>query len=258
MILVDKNPYIVDFGAGLVRQIAALTPRYGGDIEELEIKNLKTAFLTHMHSDHTVGYPDLILTPWVMGRDTPLNVYGPAGITEMTEHILNAYQDDIKYRVYGLEPTNDTGWRVNAHEIQAGIIYEDALVKVEAFPVRHGSWQNAYGFRFTTADKVIVISGDTIPCDNIIKYSQGADILIHEVYCKKAFEKKNTAWKRYHSANHTSTYQLAELAGKINPGLLILYHTLFWDCSEREVLNEIATQGYHGKVVVGADLQIYE
>ncbi|MFC2053411.1 MBL fold metallo-hydrolase [Chloroflexota bacterium] len=256
IILVDETPYVVDFGAGLVRQAAALTPEYGGTIEELEIKNLSVAFLTHMHSDHTIGYPDLILTPWVMGRETPLEVYGPDGISEMSENILNAYRDDIKYRLYGLEPANNEGWRVNAHEIREGIVYEDVYVKVEAFLVKHGTWPNAYGYRFTTPDKVIVISGDTAPCENIIQYSRGADILIHEVYFKKAFDEQDEFWKRYHSINHTSTYDLAEIASETRPGLLVLYHTLFWGGSEQEILEEIA-QGYDGKVVVGADLQVY-
>jgi len=257
IILVDETPYVVDFGAGLIRQAAALTPEYGGNIEELDIRNLKTAFLTHFHSDHTIGYPDLVLTPWVMGRDEPLEVYGPDGIAEMTEHILKAYRDDIKYRLYGLEPANNQGWRVNTHEISEGVIYEEAGVKVEAFLVQHGTWPNAYGFRFTTPDKVIVISGDTAPCENIIKYSQGADILIHEVYYQKAFDQKNAFWKKYHSINHTSTFELAEIASKTRPKLLVITHTLFWGGSEKEILDEIA-QGYDGEVVIGTDLQVFE
>jgi ribonuclease Z len=104
---------------------------------------------------------------------------------------------------------------------------------------------------------VIVISGDTAPCENLIKYSQGADILIHEVYYKKAFDEKDEFWKRYHSINHTSTYELAEIANKTRPGVLVLYHVLFWGSSEQEILDEIA-QGYDGKVLVGADLQVFE
>ena len=157
-IVVNDTPYIVDFGPGVIRQAAALSPRYGGTIEGLSVKNIKVAFLTHLHSDHTTGYPDLVLTPWVMGRDEPLEVYGPKGITDMTNNILNAYKEDIKYRLYGSEPANDIGWRVNSHEIQEGLIYEDDNIKVEAFLVEHGSWPNAYGYRFTTPDKVIVIS----------------------------------------------------------------------------------------------------
>jgi len=232
-IVVNETPYIIDFGPGVIRQAAALSPRYGGPIEGLNVKNIKRAFLTHLHSDHTTGYPDLILTPWVMGRDEPLEVYGPEGIIEMTDNLLKAYQEDIKYRLYGLEPANDKGWRVNAHTINEGIVYEDENVKVEAFPVKHGSWPNAFGYRFTTPDKVIVISGDTTPCRNIIKYSEGADILLHEVYYKKSFDEKNEFWKTYHSKNHTSTIELGEIAAKTKPGLVIMYHILFWDATNR-------------------------
>ena len=257
IVLVDETPYVVDFGAGLVRQAAALTPKYGGNLDNLDVKDLSIAFLTHLHSDHTIGYPDLILTPWVMGRERPLEVYGPDGVAEMTTNILKAYRDDIKYRVYGLEPINNEGWRVNAHEISEGLVYKDKHVTVDAFLVKHGTWPNAFGYRFRTPDKVIVISGDTAPCENIVGYSQGADILIHETYSTKAFDKKDEFWKSYHSSHHTSTYELAEIARKTKPGLLALYHILFWGSSEQEVLQEMA-QGYDGKVVVGADLQIIE
>lgn len=255
-IIVNKTPYIIDFGAGIVRRAAALSPKYGGEIEALDVKNIKLAFLTHLHSDHTIGYPDLILTPWVMGRDAPLEVYGPEGIKEMTENILKAYQEDIKYRLYGLQPANNQGWRVNAHEIHEGIIYKDSNITVEAFLVEHGSWPEAYGFRFTTPDRTIVISGDTRPCENIEKYSKDADILIHEVYYKKGWDKYDEFWKNYHANNHTSTYELADLANKVQPGLIILYHTLYWGGTDKDILEEISEK-YKGKVVVGEDLGIY-
>jgi ribonuclease Z len=255
-IVVHDTPYIIDFGPGLIRQATALSPRYGGTIKGLSLEKIKKAFLTHLHSDHTVGYPDLIFTPWVEGRDEPLEVFGPEGIREMTDHILKAYQEDIKYRLYGLEPANNEGWRVNAHEIDEGVIYQDENVTVEAFLVKHGSWPNAFGFRFTTPDKKIVISGDTAPCENIIEFSKGADILIHEVYYKKALDKRNEFWKKYHSKNHTSTYELGEIANKSKPGLVILYHTLYWGATNEQLLEEIL-EVYKGKVVVGSDLDIY-
>jgi ribonuclease Z len=255
-IVVNDTPYIVDFGPGVIRQSAALSPRYGGTIEGLSVKKIKVAFLTHLHSDHTTGYPDLILTPWVMGRDEPLEVYGPEGISGMTNNILNAYEEDIKYRLYGLEPANDLGWRVNSHEIKEGLIYEDDNIKVDAFLVEHGSWPNAYGFRFTAPDKVIVISGDARPSDNIVKYSKGADILIHEVYYKKGFDTKPEQWKEYHSTHHTSTYELGEIAKESQPGLIIMYHILYWGATDEQLLKEIS-EVYDGKVVVGSDLDIY-
>lgn len=255
IILVDETPYIVDFGAGMVRQAAALTPEYGGPLDGLQICNLNTAFLTHLHSDHTVGYPDLILTPWVMGRNTPLEVYGPKGTAAMTEHVLHAYREDIRYRVEGLERGNDQGWRVNVHEFDEGLIYETHTVKVEAFRVQHGTMPNVYGFRFTTPDKVIVLSGDTAPCENLLQFGHGADILVHEVYSQRGFAQKEAGWKAYHASHHTSTSELAQIAIQLRPRQLVLNHVLFWGATAQEILDEI-TQGYEGKVIIGTDLQV--
>ncbi len=256
-IVINDVPYVVDFGPGLIRRAAALSPPYGGPIKGLEAKNIRHAFLTHLHSDHTTGYPDLILTPWVMGRDQPLEVYGPSGIADMTAHILEAYREDIRYRLYGTEPANDMGWRVDCHEIQQeGTIYRDSNIQVEAFPVPHGTWPNAWGFRFTTADRVIVVSGDSAPSEKIIEYATGADILVHEVYSRAGYARKPEAWKIYHASHHTSTSQLAEIVNRSEPGLVVLYHILFWGATEQELLEEIS-EGYGGKVIVGRDLDIF-
>jgi ribonuclease Z len=234
-IVVNHTPYIVDFGPGLVRQAAALSPSWGGEL----------------------GYPDLILTPWVIGRDEPLEVWGPDGIIEMTKHILAAYREDIRYRSYGQEPANDQGWRVNAHELEEGVVYTDDNVKVEAFPVKHGTWPNAWGFRFTTADKVIVISGDARPSESVVKYAKGADILLHEVYSHEKWAERTADWRQYHAEHHTSTLELGKIAAQAKPGLVVLYHTLDWGATNDEMLAEIATV-YDGEVIVGHDLQIIE
>ena len=257
VIIVGETSYIIDFGPGLIRQAATLTPGYGGNIPALEINNINRAFLTHLHSDHTIGYPDLILTPWIMGREQPLEVYGPEGTKKLTSHILKAYQDDIQYRLFGLEPANDHGWRVNVHEITEGIVYSDTNIHVEAFLVRHGSWPNAYGYRFKTPDKVIVISGDTAPCVNIREYSYGVDILLHEVYYHGAFAQKDTLWQNYHTSHHTSTLELAMLAQETKPGLLVAYHTLFWGATNQEILDEISSI-YNGPVIIGEDLLVID
>lgn len=255
-IVVNDTPYIVDFGPGLVRKAAALSPEYGGKIEALSIENLKIAFLTHLHSDHTTGYPDLIFTPWVEGRDEPLEVYGPEGIKEMTKSILKAYKEDIKVRLYGLEPANNIGWRVNAHEIEEGIVYEDSNVTVEAFLVEHGSWPEAYGFIFRTPDRIIAISGDTRPSDNLIEKCKGVDILIHEVYSHESLKDREPFWQKYHPQFHTSTHELAEIASRIKPKLLILYHQLYWGRTDEDLIKEVVDI-YKGKVVSAADLDVY-
>ncbi|MBN1939971.1 MAG: MBL fold metallo-hydrolase [Candidatus Aminicenantes bacterium] len=257
LILVGDASYIIDCGPGLIRRAAALTPKYGGPIPGFDIQNITKAFFTHLHSDHTIGYPDLILTPWVLGRNEPLEVYGPEGMLEMTDHILKAYREDIAYRIYGSEPANNAGWKVHVHEIEEGLVYRDGLVRVESFAVKHGTWPRAFGYRFKTPDKTIVISGDTRPCENIVKYAAGADILVHEVYSQKGFESRPQEWKAYHAEHHTSTLELAGLAERAKPKLLVLYHTLYWGSTDEEILAEIASK-YKGKVEAGKDLKIYE
>ncbi|MDX6383680.1 MAG: hypothetical protein QOK48_1253, partial [Blastocatellia bacterium] len=216
----------------------------------------KRAFVTHLHSDHTVGYPDLILTAWVMGRVEPLEVYGPKGIRDMTAHILKAYQQDIDLRMNGLEHEDPNGYKVNAHEVKPGIIYKDANVTVKAFLVKHGEWPEAFGYRFETPDRTIVISGDTAPTESIVENCNGCDVLIHEVYSEAGFATKTPAWQKYHSSFHTSSSQLAAIATRAKPGLLILYHQLFWGTSEENLLNEIR-KGYVGKFVSGHDLEVF-
>jgi ribonuclease Z len=187
-----------------------------------------------------------------------LKIYGPEGTKKLCDNIIEAYDADIKYRLYGLQPANNKGWRVNTHEFSDdGIIYQDSLVKVEAFKVVHGSWPNAFGFRFTTPDKTIVLSGDTRPCKNILKYAKDADILIHEVYSYAGWKNKNEFWQKYHRANHTSSHELADLATKTKPGKIILNHVLYWGASDHDILKEI-TEKYDGKVIVGRDLMVVD
>lgn len=251
-VVVNGTPYIVDFGPGVVRRAAAA---YQAGVAGLEVSRLQRAFLTHLHSDHTVGYPDLIFTPWVLGREEPLEVYGPAGLRSMTEHLLAAYREDVRERVDGLEPANHTGHRVKVTEIEPGPVYQDQNVSVEAFAVRHGSWP-AYGYRFTTPDRTIVVSGDTAPSERCVEAARGCDVLIHEVYSAVGLEKRLPAWQRYHSSVHTSSYELAEIASRAKPGLLILYHQLFHGVSEDELLSEVQER-YGGEVVSGRDLEVY-
>ncbi len=252
-VMVNGKPYLVDFGPGVVRRAAAAARK---GVAGLEVKNLQTAFVTHLHSDHTLGYADLIFTPWVLERDAPLAVYGPTGLKAMTKHIVQAYAEDIDIRLNGLEPANETGYKVVVHEIAPGVIYQDQDVTVKAFPVNHGSWKQAFGLRFETRDRTIVISGDCTPSPALIANSMGCDVLIHEVYSTTGFAKRPPVWQRYHSNFHTSSKQLAEIANQVKPDLLVLYHQLFWGTTDEELENEIR-QFYDGKVVSGRDLDVF-
>lgn len=257
-IVVDDKSYIFDFGPGLVRRAAALSPRFGGDIPALKASSLNIAFLTHLHSDHTAGFADLLLTGWSSGnRDVRMKVFGPDGIQQLVAGIHEAYEDDIKYRLYHRGKSTDQGWRVDVGVVQEGLVYEDESVRVIAFPVKHGSWPNAFGYRVETKDKTVVISGDLSPNDKIREYSKDADYLIHEVYCEAGVRQRSEADQRYHGSNHTSTKELAQLANQVKPGVLVLNHVLFFSCTPDELVSEVEAD-YDGKVVLAEDLDVYQ
>ncbi len=247
------SSYLIDAGPGIVRRAAAAA-REG--IPELEPQNLKTAFVTHLHSDHTVGLPDLILSPWVLEREVPLELYGPPGIAQMAEHILAAYNEDINVRIQGLQPTTPDGFRVNAHEVSPGEVYRDSNVTVTAFRVDHGSWDHSFGYKFEARDRTIVVSGDASPSPAIAENCAQCDVLVHEVYSAAGFQRRPPEWQRYHADAHTSTAELAEIATVAQPRLLIVYHQLFWGSTPEDLLEEIA-KGYDGPVVSASDLDVY-
>ena len=256
-VVVNETPYLIDFGPGVIRRAASMSPPWGGKIEAMTVKNLEHAFLTHIHSDHSAGLAELLLTPWIMGRDKKLNLYGPIGLEKMASSTLKAFEDDINYRIYGTQPSNKIGYKFNFHLLTEGLIYEDENISVEAFKVPHGSFDDAYGFRFTTKDKVIVFSGDTGPSKTIEKFAAGADILVHEVYSNAGFLKKTKDWQIYHQGHHTSTFEVGKIASRAKPKLLLLSHILFWGSTADEILKETQST-YKGEIKIAEDLMIIE
>jgi ribonuclease BN (tRNA processing enzyme) len=253
-VIAGGRAYLVDCGPGVVRRAAAASARHG--IPALEASRLRIVFITHLHSDHTLGLPDLMLTPWVLERRTPLEVYGPPGVSAMTRHLLEAYAEDIAMRQHGLEPDQHDGWKVNAHEVRAGAIYRDSNVTVTAIPVPHANWKHAFGYRFESKGEVVVISGDTRPSEAVARACDGCDVLVHEVYSAERFKARPAEWQRYHADAHTSTVELSKLALKARPRRLILYHQLFWGATDDDLVREVR-QGYEGAVFSARDLDLF-
>jgi ribonuclease BN (tRNA processing enzyme) len=252
-VVVNGTPYLVDCGPGVVRRAAAAE---NAGVKALAVKNLRTVFITHLHSDHTLGYPDLIFSPWVLNRGDPLVAYGPRGLRSMTHHILKAWEKDVRVRTRGLEEANRTGYKVQVHEISPGIVYRDRNMTVTAFAVKHGSWDQAFGYRFDTPDRRIVISGDTAPTDAIVKACDGCDLLLHEIYNTKGKEMGEAHWKEYFQTFHTSPTEVAEIAKRARPRLLVLYHQVLHDLPESDLVEQFR-QHYSGKFVFAQDLGVY-
>ena len=263
-LIVNGTGYLVDAGTGVVRRAAAARDK---GIKALEPKNLKIAFLTHLHSDHTLGLADLILTPWTMGRTEPLELYGPPGTRSMVQHLLEAYAVDIKTRTEGLERSNPSGYHVNVHEIAAGLAYKDANITVTAFDAHHGSIP-AYGYRFEAPDRTVVIGGDGSGKNEAPENCRRCDVLIAEAYTLASFEMVSPQWKQYRQAFHPSPKELANVANRTKPATLVLYHIGNAGCdqvgtqvcrdagSEMQLLAEIRKL-YKGRVVAAHDLDVY-
>jgi len=247
--------YLIDAGPGIVRRASAAATRHG--LSALEPPQLRTLFLTHLHSDHTVGLPDVMLSAWTLERDVPLVVYGPPGTKAMVEHLHAAYAADIRNRIDGLEPANPDGWKVTVHEIAPGLVLDDGNLRVTAFAVPHGDWEVAYGYRFDAPDRAIVVSGDTRASDAVVTACNGCDLLVHEVYSAERFKTRPPAWQRYHANAHTSTDELAALATRARPGQLLLYHQLYWGTDDVGLLAELRRAGYAGPLRSARDLEIH-
>ncbi len=271
-IVVNDRAYIVDFGPGVVRQCSKA---YFNGVDALHPKNLDIAFCTHLHSDHTSGLPDLMFTPWTLEREKPLRLIGPMGLKDMADNITRAYKLDIDMRINGDEPANLTGYKTIVKELEAGndeygIVYEDENVKVEAFSVSHGKLQSL-AYKFYTADKTILISGDTKPLDIMAKKAKDVDILLHEVEYTKGLQDRSEKWQEYHKNVHTLSVDLANIAKKAKPKLLVTYHRIYHmdmfskdfdvlketETRNKEILREIKDAGYDGNVINGKDLDVF-
>lgn len=251
-VVVGPRVFLFDAGAGVMRRMAAA---------HLLGNGVTALFLTHLHSDHTLGYPDLIFTSWVKGRHRPLQAYGPHGTKAMTDNIIAAWSDDEDVRTNGLEHESRNGYAVTVHEITGGVIYDSGGVRVTAIPVLHGSWKEALGYRIDTPTRSIVISGDTRPSDALENAARGVDVLVHEVYPAARLAPEHRPggddWPRYMHDFHTSDVELGRLAAASRPRLLVLTHIVRMGATDAELLAGVRQGGFDGPAVVGHDLERY-
>ena len=261
LIIANDTPYLFDFGPGVIRRAVAA---YNNGMIPIgpAATNLRTAFLTHLHVDHTAGYPDLILTPWILGRKDPVDVYGPPGLQDMTKHVLSAWKVDIENRLNGIDSLPASGCTIRPHEIEAGSFYEDDNVKVTAFEVQHAGLEHAFGFRVETRDRTIVISGDTSPTAALIQNGRGCDVLIHEAYSHHTYEAVSPQWQAYRRNSHTSSTEVANLAKELQPGLLVLTHRVNVGAAmtvpdSEDVLLQEVRQLYSGPIATAHDLDVF-
>ncbi|MEM7800576.1 MAG: MBL fold metallo-hydrolase [Chloroflexota bacterium] len=251
---VGEIPFVIDCGGGTIQRLSSACDA-GQPI--LAFKNLKTVILTHLHPDHSAGLADFIISTWIMGRQDPLMIYGPAGTQKMVDHLIQAYELGIAEH---WETKSPTSWPLKyaVVEYTDGELIATPDVTVTAFRVSHGGMET-YGLKFVTAEKSILFSGDTRPDPAIIKYGKGSDVVVHEVYSEMGIQNAPPRMPlNYFRRMHTSTVELAEIANQIKPKKLILNHQMhLGPVSDDELLKEI-TDRYAGEVIFGRDLDVFE
>jgi len=243
-VLIGEKLFVVDAGRGVVMRMAATG---------IPLRNLRAVFLTHLHSDHTSGLPDLFDSSWIFGRYSPLELYGPPGTHGLAESMVQFFRDDIHIRRDLTEMHPGAGATVRTHIVEEGVVYQDPDVRITAFAVDHQPVEHAFGYRFDSSGKSVVISGDTRPSENLIRHARGADILIHEAYLSEHFDRVDipqvaSRLKSY----HTSAEEAGQVAQKAGVKLLVLTHVIPGDADATFI--ERVRKHYRGRVVVGRDL----
>lgn len=211
-------------------------------------------FLTHLHSDHIVGLPDLWLTGWLFGRQqSPLTVWGPVGTEQMMANLGEAVAFDIEVRSTGFAKLRPDGMAQNANDISEGVVYRSNGVTVTAFNVNHAPLKHALGYRIDYLGRTVVLSGDTMYSENLIQFSKGVDLLVHEVAFASE-DSHNVKFERQVVATHTTPVEAGRLFKLIQPRLAVFNHVITFDPADDSQLLAEACSVYDGPVELGQDL----
>jgi ribonuclease BN (tRNA processing enzyme) len=247
-VIVRGTIYLFDAGPGVERRMFEARARANSGIQ-----NFGPIFITHLHSDHTLGIPAVLY--YVRDMSKPFSVYGPPGLKNMMTHILAAWQEDRDVRVTGLEHANPVRWETDVHEATSGTVFQDSNITVKTFEVPHGIWKHALGYRVETPDRSIVISGDTRPSDAIVQACSGCDVLVHEVVWENP---DGPPRNQYMKDSHTSPAELGEIAARAKAKMVVLYHSasLGARVEPADFIRVVMTK-YQGPVMYARDLDTY-
>ena len=238
---------LFDAGRGVARRIYQL---------RLDYNTINKIFITHLHYDHIIGLPDLMLSGWVFQRTDPIRLWGPTGSKQHVQQIQKAYVADISLRKQHTDLPKE-GIRVDVREIDEGIVYSEEGLTVEAIEVDHGVVKPAFGYRIDYKGRSLVFSGDTRYSEKIAEHAKGVDLLIHEIAdANDALLKRNPRLRQVISY-HTRPLELNRLLRKSNPRQTVLVHALIFGRDRADVLSEIKS-GYEGEVMFGEDLTAFD
>ncbi len=251
LVQVGSHRFLFDAGRGALQHLAQINTRWA-DIDGV--------FLTHLHSDHVVGLPDLWLTGWLVapGRDHALPVWGPEGTSSLLAGLATAFAFDIGMRIAD-EHASPEGVRMISHEIHEGIVYQQDGVTVTAFEVDHAPVKPALGYRIDFGGHAVVLSGDTRVSENLIRHAVGVDLLVHEVVSPESMRRSGRNPERVQTVidHHTTAEQAGAVFARVQPRLAVFSHIGQPDATTDELL-AATRKTYAGPVEVGEDLMVIQ
>jgi len=246
-----EQKFLFDAGRGALQRLTELAVRW---------QDVQGVFLTHLHSDHVVGFPDLWLTGWLIvpGRTVPLQVWGPRGTTAMMSHLKQAYEYDVRIRIQN-DGASPEGVALLVKDISEGVVYEKGGVKVTAFEVDHAPVQPAFGYRIDYAGHSVVLSGDTRVSENLVRHAQGVDVLVHEVFAPATLQRAGVPPGRAKNIvdYHTTPEQAGEVFTRVKPKLAVYSHICMPTATEQDLL-PATRKTYSGPLQLGEDLMVID
>lgn len=241
--------FLIDAGRGALQRLAQA---------EVPWRNVNGVLLTHLHSDHVVGLPDLWLTGWLVrpGRNRPLTVWGPRGTSSMLAHLRDAFAFDIQLRQSD-DGASPAGVQISSVEVSDGIVYDSGGVRITAFSVDHAPVEPAFGYRIDYAGRSVVVSGDTRLSENLIRHATGADLLIHEVASLESFVRVGVPEERARSviARHVTPEQAGHVFARTRPRLAVYSHIIHATATDDDLIPGTRRE-YLGRLEVGVDLMV--
>lgn len=253
VIIANDTPYVVDCGNGVARQLV---------LAGVPLAGIRHIFITHHHSDHNADYGNLLLLAWASGLRTPVDAWGPPPLERMTRLFfeMNAYDIGVRMADARLVPL---GPLIHVHEqSQSGVVLQDETMKVTAALVHHPPVVPAFAYRFDTADRSIVISGDTTASDPLINLARNADILVHEALYPAGLDRLVAGMrnapdlKKSILSHHTSVEDVGRVAQAAGVKTLVLSHLV--PAEDPSISDQMwidaASKHFRGSIIVGKDL----
>ena len=243
-----KSNILVDCGSGVTQRL-----------EEAKIStaDIDALFLTHLHSDHVVDFYQLIISSWHSYRVKPWKIYGPKGTKIFLSKIMNAWRNERNLRIKYEARSSIDAFKLDIKEFGEHGKIKIKDIELEYFRVNHFPVKHAYGFNFYNDKKKLTMSGDTKPCENLMKYAQKADVLLHEVFIEGAIKPKNKmrSAKTLHNvkAYHTTSTQVGKVASLTRCKKLVLTHFVPTKFNKKK-LQLVVKKDFGKNPVIGKDL----